>query len=352
MSERAIRAAAEAFGFSQPETELLTSGLIHNTYRVTSGNRAIVLQQINTSVFTQPEKIIHNYTILYNYLAGKASFSIPEPVQTTTGNFLFTDDGGRVWRATQYIQHSYIETGNMPPEQAYKAARCFGEFSHAIANLDAGLIEAVIPDFHNLAWRFEQFAKALPGAPAERLERAQPIIEGLQNRKWLVDFYNALKENPQFRLRIMHNDCKVSNILFDLKTKNPVCPIDLDTVMPGYFFSDIGDLIRSVAGTVNETATHVSNLQIRKPYYEALITGYLDGLGNIFTETETRFIHHAGLIMIYMQCLRFTADYLSGDVYYKVAYPEQNFHRSNNQFHLLMRLEEFLAGRLSATPPF
>jgi Ser/Thr protein kinase RdoA (MazF antagonist) len=352
MNERSIHKAAEAFGFNLPEAELLTSGLIHNTYKLSEGDRAIVLQQINTSVFTEPEKIIRNYLRLYEHLAGNPLVTIPAPIPTTHGNFLFTDEGKRVWRATQYIQNTYIETGNMLPEQAYKAARCFGEFSQALAGLNTGATEVVIADFHNLAWRFQQFEKAIPLAPAERIARATPIIEGLQARTWLVNFYNALKENPEFRLRIMHHDCKVSNILFDVKTKNPVCPIDLDTVMPGYFFSDIGDLIRSVAGTLNETAPEVSRLHIRQPYYDALITGYLDGLGNTFTETEARFIHHAGLMMVYMQCLRFTTDYLSGDHYYKVAYPEQNYHRSNNQFHLLMRLEEFLSGRLSSIPSF
>jgi Ser/Thr protein kinase RdoA (MazF antagonist) len=348
MNEHSIRYAAAAFGFNQPEAELLTSGLIHNTYKLSEGNRAIVLQQINTSVFTEPEKIIHNYIQLHDYLKGNPSVNIPAPVPTTHGEFLFTDKGNRVWRATQYIQNSYTETGNMLPEQAYKVARCFGEFSQALAGLNACKTEVVIQGFHNLALRFEQFQKAIPLAPPERIVRAKSIVEGLQTRSWLVDFYKALTENPQFKLRIMHHDCKVSNILFDLKTKNPICPIDLDTVMPGYFFSDIGDLIRSVAGSVDESDPQVTSLQIRQPFYDALIDGYLDGLGDTFTETEARFIHHAGLVMVYMQCLRFTTDYLSGDTYYKVAYPEQNFHRSNNQFHLLMRLEEFLSGRLNA----
>ncbi|MCK6616063.1 MAG: aminoglycoside phosphotransferase family protein [Cyclobacteriaceae bacterium] len=350
MNERIIRRAAQAFEYNQPELELLTSGLIHNTYKVTEGDKAIVLQQINTAVFTEPQKIVSNYKILFDHLNKKTSFRIPEPVQTTTGDFLYTDDGGRIWRATQFIPNSYIENSNMPPEQAYKAAHCFGAFSNALADLDTQSIETVIPGFHNLIWRYEQFENALPKAISERLARAKTIIEGLQSRKWLVEFYNALKTNPEFRLRIMHHDCKVSNILFDVKTKNPICPIDLDTVMPGYFFSDIGDLVRSVAGNVSETAPHVDSLQIRKPYYDALISGYLAGLGNSFTQTETQFIHHAGLLMIYMQCLRFTTDYLSGDVYYKVAYPEQNFHRSNNQFHLLLRLEAFLADRISEHP--
>ncbi|QOI96363.1 MAG: aminoglycoside phosphotransferase family protein [Flammeovirgaceae bacterium] len=351
MNVQVIRRAAQAFGYNQPELELLTSGLIHTTYKVTEGNKALVLQQINTAVFTEPDKIVNNYKILFDYLNRQSAFRIPEPVQTTAGNFLFFDEGGRVWRATQFIPNSYIENNNMPPEQAYKAAHCFGAFSNAIADLNAQSIEVVIPGFHNLAWRYEQFENALPKALPERLARVKTIVEGLQNRKWLVDFYNALQANPQFRLRIMHHDCKVSNILFDVKTKNPICPIDLDTVMPGYFFSDIGDLVRSVAGNVNETVTSVSSMQIRKPYYDALISGYLAGLGDTFTETEKRFIHHAGLLMIYMQCLRFTTDYLLGDVYYKVAYPEQNFHRSNNQYHLLLRLEEFLADRLKEHPP-
>ncbi len=338
--------AAEAFGFHQPETELLTSGLIHNTYKVAgSGKTTIVLQQMNTAVFNHPEKIIRNYLTIYNYLEATSDIKIPKPIATRTGTWLFTDESGNVWRAIQYIPDSYIESPSITSSQAEKAARCFGAFSRALSGLGPEKLEIVIPGFHDLGWRYEQLTQAITHADAMRLAKAQKIIEGIQQRKPLVHFHESLNGNPQFPLRIMHHDCKISNILFHLKTRNPVCPIDLDTVMPGYFFSDIGDLIRSVAGTVSEAATDLQSLSIKEPYYVAIISGYVSGLGDQLTTSEKNVIHHAGLIMVYMQCIRFLTDYLNGDRYYKVAYPEQNLDRSKNQFQLLVKLEEFLVSK-------
>lgn len=140
----------------------------------------------------------------------------------------------------------------------------------------------------------------------------------------------------------MHHDAKISNVLFSNKTGKVVCLVDFDTVMPGYFFSDLGDMIRSMVCPEDETSTKFSNICIRKEFYEAIVTGYLDVIGKELTESEKKYIHYSGLLMIYMQSLRFLADYLNGDVYYQITYPDQNFDRAKNQLILLQRLEDFL----------
>ena len=121
-----------------------------------------------------------------------------------------------------------------------------------------------------------------------------------------------------------------------------ICLVDFDTVMPGYFFSDIGDMIRSMACSHDENSTAFDKLKIRKSYYEAILDGYLSTMKKYFTDAEMKHIHYAGLMMIYMQALRFLADYLNGDVYYNIKYPEQNYDRAKNQLLLLQQLEEFL----------
>lgn len=340
--ERLVQEAARVFGINYPTIDVLHSGLIHNTYKVWEGKRAIVLQHINAVVFTEPEKIIRNYQKVFDHLAQKNNLKISTPVPSLHDDFLWEDHAGQFWRATEFIPDSYVETSSISVSQTFKAAKCFGEFARAVSELAPNSLGIVIPGFHDLNWRFEQFQQALQHGDPTRIKKAVHLIEGVRHRKWLVDFYNDLKHNPDFKVRIMHHDCKISNILFHHETQNPICPIDLDTVMPGYYFSDIGDLIRSLAGSIGESSTDVQSLTIRKPYYDAIITGYCEGIGNTFTPSELRFIHHAGLLMIYMQGLRFLTDYLSGDIYYKVSHPEQNFDRSENQFKLLTKLEEFL----------
>ena len=145
----------------------------------------------------------------------------------------------------------------------------------------------------------------------------------------------------------MHHDAKLSNILFDQNTRKVVCPVDLDTTQAGYFFSDLGDMIRSMACSQSENCIDFSSIYIKSGFYEAIIDVYMAAIKDEFTEEEGKNIHYAGLLMIYMQALRYMTDYLNGDIYYRITYSEQNFDRAKNQLTLLQRLEEFLREKFS-----
>jgi hypothetical protein len=149
---------------------------------------------------------------------------------------------------------------------------------------------------------------------------------------------------------VMHHDCKINNILFDKNTNEVICPVDLDTTMPGKFFSDIGDMIRTMACTVDENSIEWELIEVRPAFYEAILKGYLEGAGNIFTDEEKKNIHFSGLILTYMQSLRFAADHLNGDIYYRISYKEQNLSRALNQLILLEKLEEYLLATYSFNP--
>ncbi|MGC4039158.1 MAG: phosphotransferase, partial [Chitinophagaceae bacterium] len=157
------------------------------------------------------------------------------------------------------------------------------------------------------------------------------------------DFYNRITQSADFPIRVMHHDAKIANVLFDAKTGRVICAIDFDTTMPGYFFSDLGDMIRSMACSSDEHNTDFVNLHIRKDFYKAIVNGYLEVMNNYLTSEEKKYIHSAGLIMIYMQAVRFIADYLNNDTYYQISYAEQNFDRGLNQITLLKDLEHFLS---------
>lgn len=345
MEVTTVKHAALQFGHGEPVVELLGQGLIHKTYKVSfSGNsRPIVLQSINRSTFKHPENIIHNYQLLYRSVTGKNGLHIPPLVATHEGDWFWIDESRNFWRATEFVQNSYTVSFPRTSEEVYITAKCFGTFTRSLAALDTSQLTVIIPGFHDLTLRYQQFEQAVGQASMERLLKSTHIIAEVRDRKHLVNFYAAIRELPgSYPLRVMHHDCKLSNILLDAFTHQALCPVDLDTVMPGLYFSDIGDMIRSMAGTVDENSVAWEKIGIRKDFYESIIAGYLEGIGDTLTPTEKKNIHQAGLLMLYMQCMRFVTDFLNNDSYYQISYPEQNLNRALNQLIMLERLEEFL----------
>jgi hypothetical protein len=337
----AVVFAAERFGFYAPFFETLTDGLIHKTYKVTANNNSAILQQVNTNVFKDPKQVASNYETIYNHLSKTQALKIPAARKTTDGKSTWIDSEGSWWRAFEYIDNTYTETLPAEAEKIFSAAKCYGEFTRALSGLDANQLKPTIPEFHNLEARYQQFMNAILTASPERLIASDPLLRKIGDRKNLVHFYSTLLTNAAFKLRPMHHDTKLSNILFDRSVKKAVCPIDLDTTMPGYFFSDVGDMIRSMVSASDEHGA-VDSVHINAEVYKAIISGYEMGIGNSFTQTEKKFLHHSGVLMLYMQGIRFLTDFLSNDVYYKIEYPLQNFDRALKQLTVLEKLEDFL----------
>lgn len=345
MNEDIIQKAAAQFGKGVPMLEPIGDGLIHQTFKVSfSGNaEPLILQCINQRTFPQPENIIHNYWLLSEYLQEQpGAIKIPAMVSTHHGKYFWIDEEDNFWRACAFIlnSHSLAVAGN--ETDAYRAARCFADLTRSLAGFEVDSLYIIIPDFHNLRLRYRQFEDAISKAGIMRLLRSTHIISELRQRRKLVEFFDQLEDEDNYPTRVMHHDCKISNILFDQHTNAVLCPVDLDTVMPGKFFSDIGDMIRSMVCPVDENSTAWEDILVRGEYYEAIITGYLDGMGMILTEKEKTSLHYSGLIMTYMQALRFVTDFLNNDIYYQTKYAEQNLNRALNQFILLEQLEEFL----------
>lgn len=349
-SYSALQQAASGFGVQDAIVEPLGNGLIHYTYLAQHDGQAIVLQQINTKIFADPRALIDNYLAIYEYLQKNGSVKIPAPVRTRDGNWLLRIDD-TTWRATEYIANSYTPHATEDASAAYTTASCFGRFTRSLAGMDLQNLKVLLADFHDLSYRYHEFEDTVTNAVGLRLMRATHVIAELRQRKYLVHFYETVKNNPGFPVRLMHHDCKINNILFDVQTRDVICPIDLDTIMPGKYFSDIGDMIRSMACTVDENSRDWEKIDIRPDFYDAVVHGYLDGIGNELTASEKEQIHKSGLIMTYMQTLRFVTDFLRGDVYYKTSYSEQNLNRALNQLVLLEKLEDFLHSRNIAVHP-
>jgi hypothetical protein len=342
MNESHVLQAAAQFGHGTPTVSLLGQGLIHRTYKVEyPSDPALVLQCINQNTFKQPENIIHNYRVLLSR-NGKNHIPVTPLATTHTGAYYWRDADNRFWRATKFVTNSYTSLIPANSREVFLAAKCYGTFTRSLADIDTSELKVIIPGFHDLALRYHQFEEAVKSASMQRLLKSTHVIAELRQRQHLVDFYRSIVNNPAYRSRVMHHDCKMSNILLDATTGEVICPVDLDTVMPGYFFSDVGDMIRSMAATVDENSTRWEDIAIRNDYYEAIINGYMEGMGDAFTAAERQHIHSAGLMLLFMQSMRFVTDFLNNDTYYQITYPEQNLNRALNQLIMLEKLEEFL----------
>jgi hypothetical protein len=346
MKRLTIQKAAVQFGIGEPLIESLGEGLIHRTYKVSfPGNEvSIVLQCINQTMFPQPENIINNYRIISQFLKFQQdALQVPDMVLTLTGKLFWIDEDENFWRATDFIRNSFTPQALTNEREAWLVANSFARFTLSLTGLQADELDVIIPDFHNLSFRYQQFEAAIEKATMQRLLKSTHVIAELRQRKFLVDFYNQIKINGNFKLRVMHHDCKISNILFDKTTNKVICPVDLDTTMPGYYFSDVGDMIRSMACTEDENSIRWESIDIQKKYYSSIINGYIETIAKEFSAEEQNHIHHSGVLLVYMQSMRFVTDFLNNDIYYKTNYPEQNLNRALNQLILLEKLEEFLA---------
>ena len=343
MNASIIQKAAVQFGKGLPEIQSLGNGLIHRTYKVHfPGGDTIVLQRINQTIFKQPENIIQNYLFIQNHLLQHGTgITVPALHATNHGRPFWTDEEGNLWRATTFIANTYTPVLPANSSEVTNAAKSFATFTNALNGLNKEALNQIIPGFHDLNLRYNQFEAAVKAAHINRLLKSTHIISEMRDRQPMVNLYNNMVASPSdYPVRIMHHDCKISNILFDATTKQPVCPVDLDTVMPGLYFSDLGDMIRTMACTEDENSSAWEEIDVRKDYYGAIINGYLQGMGNNFTAAEKKHIHQAGLFLTFMQCLRYVTDFLNNDVYYQTTYPEQNLNRALNQLILLEKLEE------------
>jgi aminoglycoside phosphotransferase (APT) family kinase protein len=351
MPEAIYQEALEAYvnPFHEFTVAPIGGGLINQSFKITSlySGDSFLLQMINKNVFPEPEKVQRNYELIWKYLSDEQKdLYLPEPKYFTDTDTLFCDSKENYWRVFEFIYGSYTPE-KFSAKQARSAAKAFAWFTSSLADFDEEQLEIIIPGFHDLALRSKQFKQSLKTDNSERINKAEQLVEALSKRERYANLHDVFIESGEFPKRVMHHDAKIANVLFDVDTGNLVSLVDFDTVMPGYFFSDLGDMIRTMACPVDEASVAFKKINIRKTYYSALVDGYLSFIGDDLTASEKKYIHYAGLFMIYMQALRFLSDYLNGDAYYKIQYPEQNFDRAKNQLTLLSELEKFLKNNYS-----
>lgn len=333
----------QQYGFSENDCSIqpLGNGLINRTWLLVSAGKKYVLQKINHAIFRLPADIAYNIRLLADHLKqAHPDYLFVSPIRTLSGDDLVKASNG-YFRLFPFINNSHTIDVVEKPEQAYEAAKQFGKFTRLLSGLDAGRLKITLPDFHNLGLRYRQFEEAVVNGNAGRVKESATLIDFIKANKNIADEFEKSKAN--LKLRCIHHDTKISNVLFDDAGKG-LCVIDLDTVMPGYFISDVGDMMRTYLSPVSEEEKDFSRIRVRKEYYEAIENGYLSEMGVELTPIEKTFFHYSGKFMIYMQALRFLTDHLNNDKYYGAKYEGHNFIRAGNQVTLLQRLMEFNSG--------
>ncbi|MGN7721510.1 phosphotransferase enzyme family protein [Chitinophaga sp. 22620] len=317
------------------------SGHINNTFLL--GGRdgeKYILQKINTYVFKEPGVIARNQRLAADFLAERhPSYLFITPIPTTTGDelFHFNDE---YWRMIPFIPDSTSVDQADTPKQAFEAARQFGLMARMFHGIDLHDFKASIPNFHNLTLRYASFQEAIRQAKEDRKQFAEELVEQFLRHSDIAVTFEALKTNPEFSDRLMHHDTKINNVLLRKGSYEGICVCDLDTLMPGKIISDLGDMVRTYVCPVSEEERDFSQIHVREEYFEALMKGYLSEVLGTLSATEKAHLFYAGKFMIYMQGIRFLTDYLNGDVYYPIKYPEHNFNRAKNQLTLLEKLME------------
>ncbi len=330
----------EEYGFESGDCIIspLGNGLINSTWLVERGTAAYVLQKINQQIFKQPELIAQNIRLIQDFLAKEfPAYLFVGAIPTATGKDMVKIADG-YFRLFPFVNGSHTVDVLEQPAQAYEAARQFGAFTKRLQGMDIRKLQVTLPDFHNLALRYSQFESSLINGNKERIKDGKQLIEKLQSYHSIVEVFEKIKNS--LVMRCTHHDTKISNVLFDGADKG-LCVIDLDTVMPGYFISDVGDMMRTYLCPVSEEEQDFDKINIRPAFYESIKAGYLSEMNSILTDTELNSFHYAGQYMIYMQALRFLTDHLNEDIYYGAKYPGHNLVRAGNQACLLEKLIAF-----------
>jgi Ser/Thr protein kinase RdoA (MazF antagonist) len=325
-----------------PVSTILTfgSGLINKTWVIIHNSEKYILQKINDNIFKKPVDIANNLEAISRFLhAQHPGYLFVTPVKTTSGENMIDMGKAGFYRMFPFVKGSRTIDVAQSPGQAYEAARQFGLFTKNLESFPVSTLNITLPEFHNLGLRYDQFLDSLRKGNKERIALAKNEIEFLLLQEPIVTRFFDITSSPNFKLRVTHHDTKISNVLFDRHDKG-LCVIDLDTVMPGYFISDVGDMMRTYLSPVSEEEKDFNKIEIREAYFKAILDGYLSEMANGLTSEELDCFVYAGKFMIYMQAVRFLTDFLNNDVYYGSAYPGHNFTRAQNQVMLLRQLSK------------
>ena len=330
------------------EVKPLGNGLINTTYMVVTEDDApdYVLQHINNAIFPDVDLLMNNIVAVTSHIRAKLEAIGVDDIDRKVLRFVpcqcgkyYYEHEGKYWRVMVFIPETVSKSG-VTPESSYIVGETFGDFQAMLADIPVTLGET-IKDFHNIEFRLQQLKEAVEADKAGRLAATKYIVDEVMARAENMCRGERLHREGKLPKRVCHCDTKVDNILFD-QNDNVLCVIDLDTVMPSFIFSDYGDFLRSAANFVAEDCPEIEKVGFNMEVFKAFTKGYLKTASKFLTPIEIENLPYAATLFPYMQVVRFYADYLNGDTYFKTQYPEHNLVRTKNQLALLESAEKHL----------
>jgi Ser/Thr protein kinase RdoA (MazF antagonist) len=313
-----------------------------------------IIQRINHKVFQNPPALMENIHRVTTHLGRKLAGEIDASRRALTliparnGSVFHRDDAGNYWRAYLFIEKARTYDALESPEQAFQAAKAFGRFQQLLVDLPAPPLHETIAGFHDTPRRFAQLEQALAKDAVNRARLARPEIEFALRHKGMTGRLLA----AGLPARITHNDTKLSNVMLDDVTGEGICITDLDTVMQGLALYDFGDMVRTGTSPALEDERDLSKVTLQFHMFEALVRGYLASAGRFLTKAEREHLAFAGKLITFEMGIRFLADFLAGDIYYKVSRESHNLDRCRTQFRLIEsmerqeeRMNRFIAGQ-------
>ena len=305
-----------------------------------------ILQGISSAAFPHPEELMENMVGITSYLRNKILENGGDPlretlsvVKTKDGKDYYTDCNGKVWRLTNFIENTDCHQ-KATPALFEASARAFGNFQYMLQGYPAATLHEPIARFHDTENRFEKFIAALEADKMGRAAEVQAEIDFVLARKADCSVAMQALREGKLPLRVTHNDTKLNNILIDRTTGEGICVIDLDTTMPGLSINDFGDSIRFGANHSAEDEKDLSKVNFDIELYEAYTRGFLAGARGSLTKEELEYLPWGAKLMTLECGIRFLTDYLDGDIYFRIHYPQQNLDRCRTQFKLVSDMEK------------
>ena len=328
----------------------LKRGHIHDTFvstwRQRRALRRFLHQRMNDKVFQDIPAVMHNIETVSRHLRRKMGdrstldgFRVLDLAPTREDRSYLVDESGQ-WRTYSFIENTSSRDQCSKPEQAFEAARAFGWFASQLADLDATHLRETLPKFFSTPHRLQQFEDALGEDPRNRAVDCVPEIRFAQTRRETAFVVQNMLESGELPMRTVHGDTKLNNVLFCNDTDRALCIVDLDTCMPGYSLYDFGDLVRFTAATSAEDEQELDKVGTDLGLYRQLVNGYLEGTNGALSKVEIELMPFAARLVTYTIGLRFLADHLAGDVYFKVHRPGHNLDRARVQFRMVEKMEE------------
>lgn len=349
MINQFVKSVAEQFTIegSILDIEDYGNGHINDTYRIETSVRYYLLQRINKNVFPDPTKVMENIKNVTEFIRqqviheqGDIYRETLNLIETKDGNTFLVDEEDNFWRMYIYIDNAYSFDLVERVGDFYQSALAFGKFQHQLEQFPAETLHYTIEKFHHTPSRYEALIKAIENASPERLENAAEEIAFAKDRKAFTNVLWDLHEKGDLALKVSHNDTKLNNVLIDKSTREALCVIDLDTVMPGFVLDDFGDSIRFGASTGAEDEKDLSKVNFDLNLYRAYVEGFLKGAKGSVTQVEAIHFPEGAKMMTFECGIRFLTDYLNEDIYFKTEYDDHNLVRTKTQFKLVSDMED------------